>query len=318
MKEVLVNYFCFFLFLFIINNEKLISQNIFLADPTILEDNGKYFLYGSSSGGIDSTRNGFLIYQSNDLLKWEKKGYSLKRGDSYGDEGFWAPHVFKYGKNYCMVYVANENIALAFSKNPLGPFTNQLKTFIKSNEKMIDPYILFDKGIFYLYHVRRTKDGNKIYVAELEDDLNNLKKEGLTECLKVDNNWEDIDEYDNKSIQGPSVIKIENTFYMFYSANNFKSDKYAVGFAVSKSPLGPWKKIKNLPLISSTLINQNGQGHGDIFFDFKGQNYRYVFHTHYSKQELRPRKIAIIDVLFDNNNVRIKKESFRLLNSDLN
>ncbi|MGN6510018.1 MAG: glycoside hydrolase family 43 protein, partial [Chitinophaga sp.] len=37
---------------------------IFLADPTIFADNGKFYLYGTGSS------QGFLFYESNDLETW--------------------------------------------------------------------------------------------------------------------------------------------------------------------------------------------------------------------------------------------------------
>ena len=91
------------------------NKEIFLGDPTILMENNKYYLYGSSAGGIDSTSIGFLVYESTNLKHWERKGYALKKEDAYGESGFWAPQVFKKDNLFYMVYVANENIALAKS-----------------------------------------------------------------------------------------------------------------------------------------------------------------------------------------------------------
>ena len=67
------------------NNTKLTQTNeaIYLGDPTIFTENNKYYLYGSSVGGIDSTANGFLVYESKNLQNWEPKGYALKKGDAY-------------------------------------------------------------------------------------------------------------------------------------------------------------------------------------------------------------------------------------------
>ena len=111
--------------LFVSNKSKTkphkISKEIFLGDPTILIESNKYYLYGSSAGGIDSTANGFLVYESSNLKNWEPKGYALKKEDAYGESGFWAPQVFKKDGLFYMVYVANENIGLATSKSPLGP-----------------------------------------------------------------------------------------------------------------------------------------------------------------------------------------------------
>ena len=119
------------------------GQDILLADPTILHENGKYYLYGSTSGGLERTNNGFLVYESNNLYNWRSRGYALSKGDAYGDKGFWAPQVFKNGGKYGMVYTANENIAIAFSDNPLGPFRNEFKSHYKSKIKQLDPFVFF-------------------------------------------------------------------------------------------------------------------------------------------------------------------------------
>ena len=55
------------------------NREIFLGDPTILMENNKYYLYGSSAGGIDSTANGFSVYESSNLQNWVRKGYALKK-----------------------------------------------------------------------------------------------------------------------------------------------------------------------------------------------------------------------------------------------
>tara|TARA_A100001011_G_scaffold391723_1_gene477794 strand:+ start:1148 stop:2149 length:1002 start_codon:yes stop_codon:yes gene_type:complete len=290
------------------------GQDILLADPTILHENGKYYLYGTTSGGIEKTNNGFLVYESNNLYNWKSKGYALRKEDVYGDKGFWAPQVFKNGGKYGMVYTANENISIAFSDSPLGPFRNEFKTHYKSKIKQLDPFVFFDKGKGYLYYTRWVKGANEIFVSELSYDLKNIIEETTQKCIAKDQSWEDADGMEPKSNQGPSVIKINKTYYMFYSANNFRSPKYGVGYATGSSPLGPWNKSDKNPLIDSEIINQNGPGHGDIFFDDK-KNLKYVFHTHFSKNVLRPRKAGIISLLYDIElkKIRIEPEKFRYL-----
>jgi beta-xylosidase len=292
------------------------QSDILLADPTILSDQGKYYLYGSTSGGKDSTNRGFLVYESNDLLEWKGKGYALRKGDAYGDTGFWAPHVVKRNGIYYMIYTANEQLALAESKSPLGPFVNQDKHHFQSDVRLIDPYIFFDDGKSYLFHVRRIGNNNEIFVAELEQDLRTLKEGTLTKCLSVSLDWEDSDEFSNTSVQGPSVVKLDGKYYLFYSANNFKSPYYAVGYATSPSPVGPWIKPSNTALIDRGRINENGPGHGDVFFQDDKKKLTYVFHTHHSKEKLRPRKTGMLYLHVDTLEFKltIKEGSFRYLN----
>ena len=290
------------------------GQDILLADPTIFYENGKYYLYGSTSGGADRTNKGFMVYESNDLYHWKQKGYALRKGDAFGDYGFWAPQVFKNGEKYGMVYTANENIAIAFSDSPLGPFRNEFKNYYKSNFKQLDPFVFFNNEKGYLYHTRRVQESNQIFVSELSDDLRSIKEETLKKCIATDQPWEETDSIGPKSNQGPSIFKYNEIFYMFYSANNFRSPKYAVGYATSTNPLGPWSKSDQNPLIDSKLINQNGPGHGDIFYDDK-KNLKYVFHTHFSKNKVRPRRTGIISLFSDKKlrKINCEPKTFRFL-----
>ena len=295
-----------------------ISKEIFLGDPTILIESNKYYLYGSSAGGIDSTANGFLVYESSNLKNWEPKGYALKKEDAYGESGFWAPQVFKKDGLFYMVYVANENIGLATSKSPLGPFKNKLKKKFSSEVKLIDPFIFNDSNKWYLYHTRRLNDGNEIYVVELSDNLNKFNEQTLTKCLSADELWEDNDGMNPRSVQGSSVVKYGGIYYLFYSANNFRSPNYAVGLAISSSPLGPWIKSKQNPLIDRESIGENGPGHGDVFLDLKDKTLKYVLHTHNSKNKLRPRKVGILKLSVDSSlkKLEAKVKSFRYLKKD--
>jgi beta-xylosidase len=43
----------------------------------------------------------------------------------------------------------------------------------------------------------------------------------------------------------------DGRYYLFYSANAFRSDAYAVGYAVCDSPLGPCRKAEENPILSS-------------------------------------------------------------------
>ena len=77
---------------------------IYLADPTVFEDEGMYYLYGTK-GDNTIKGSGFLVYTSKDLKHWEgpvgsSDGFALKKGDAYGNKGFWAPQIFKHKAKY--------------------------------------------------------------------------------------------------------------------------------------------------------------------------------------------------------------------------
>lgn len=270
------------------------SIPIFAADPTIFEDDGIYYLYGTDGGQPD---HGFRVYRSTDLKTWEgpvgtSGGFALVKDDVFGDKGFWAPHVWKEGNAYYMAYTANENIAIAQSQSPLGPFTQQQKVPIISEGKQIDPFIFQDTdGKKYLYHVK-LQNGNRIFVAELNDDYGSIKAGSLLELLDATLPWENTDNVSWPVAEGPTVIKRDNRYYLFYSANDFRNPYYAVGMAVADHPTGPWVKVGNEALLSVDHTHWPGTGHGDVFT--AGNQWYYVCHTHNSTTAVGPRRTTIV------------------------
>lgn len=277
-------------------NVKPSFGQIHLADPTVFCDNGTYYLYGTSP----VSDNGFWVYTSTDLQHWSGPagavdGYAL-RGNTYGTQGFWAPQVFKKDGRYAMAYTANEQIAIAWADSPLGPFVQDEPAMIPAKTKEIDPFVFHDDdGKTYMYHVRLI-GGNRIYVAEMNDDLRSMKEETARECIAVnDKGWENTAEGKWGVSEGPTVVKLDGTYYMFYSCNDFRSIDYAMGYATAKSPLGPWKKHKK-PIVSRHLTGENGTGHGDLFRDGDGR-WMYVLHTHNSNLKVSPRRTAMVELV---------------------
>lgn len=293
------------------------STGIFLADPTVFPHNGAYYLYGTVEG---ASGNGFIAFTSPDLKHWQRlhanDGYALKKGKAFGSSGFWAPQVFRYNDKFYMAYVANENIAIAESGSPQGPFTQNVLQPLRASVKQIDPFVFIDgDGKKYLYHVRLTA-GNKIFVAQMTDDLSSILPETLHECITATDEWENTARASWPVTEGPSVLKHNGLYYLFYTANDFRNPDYAVGYATSNSPLGPWKKYSGNPVISKKLWNINGTGHGDFFT--KGNDLFYVFHTHNGNARPTPRRTALVRMKFVKNGAGIdavagEKSSFRYL-----
>lgn len=273
------------------------SSTLHLADPTIFQYKNTYYLYGT---GDANAGNGFVTYTSGDLKKWklsEKNGgYALRKGDAFGRSGFWAPQVFFHQGKFYMAYVANEQIAIAESSSPAGPFTQTKNDSLATNVKQIDPFVFIDDdGKKYLYHVRLI-NGNRIFVAELNDDFSAIQPGTLRECIAATENWENTAHAKWTVAEGPTVIKHKNVYYLFYTANDFRNPDYAVGYATSDNPLGPWTKHPGNPILNKTMIGINGTGHGDFFS--KGKKLFYVFHTHNSNTKVGPRNTALIKASF--------------------
>lgn len=291
------------------------TGNPLLADPTLFFHEGKYYLYGTVGPNSD---NGFKAYSSVDKKVWKDEGYVLRKGESYGDKGFWAPQIFKYNGKFYMAYTANEHIAIASADSPLGPFTQKEQKPLDAPVRMIDPYVYFDpSGKIYLFHVR-LQEGNRIFVAELDKELSSIDAATLKECINASLPWEDTQNVKWKVAEGPTVIQHDGLYYMTYSANDFRNPDYAIGYATATSATGPWTKSSNSPIISRKNIGINGTGHGDILIDTNGK-ILYVFHVHASDTKVSPRKTAIVELEFKKNKNKAAElialpKTFKLLN----
>ena len=130
-----------------------------------------------------------------------------------------------------------------------------------------------------------------IWCAELKDNLKEIKEETLTQCIEAVEPWEMVF---GKVAEGPSILKRDGLYYLLYSANDFRSQDYAVGYATSDSPFGPLKKNSKNPLLHR-VDELVGTGHGAPFADKDG-NLRYIFHAHKSQTEVNQRNSYIVDM----------------------
>ncbi|MGV3764107.1 MAG: glycoside hydrolase family 43 protein [Parapedobacter sp.] len=279
------------------------EQELFFADPTIYVENGKYYLTGTGGNGRAASA-GFAMLESTDLKSWSvPRGAQgpthmiLSKGEqAFGTQGFWAPQLFKEGGTYYLTYTANEQTVLTHSSALLGPYKQTEVAPIDGTEKNIDSYIFKDDdGKHYLYHVRFAS-GNYLWVAEFDMATGKIKPETLTKCFDQTEPWEATPAYESAPImEGPTVIRLKDKYYMFYSANHYMNIDYAVGYAVADSPYGPWIKQSDSPIIHRTIVGENGSGHGDLFEGLDGQLY-YVYHVHFGSEQVTPRRTRIVPI----------------------
>lgn len=262
------------------------------ADPYILNHNGTYYLYGT--GG----KRGIRVYKSDDLVNWSeavgaKNGFALDSADVWGNHSFWAPEVYSVNGRFYMFYTVMSHLSIAESDSPLGPFVQREKKPMHADIQEIDSHLFIDTdGKKYLYFVRFS-GGNEIWAAEMQDDLSGIKEETLKRCFGVTQPWEKSQKKPVANIaEGPFMVKHNNLYYLFYSGNHYKSQDYAVGYAVSESPFGPFVKYENNPVLIGNGKTMFGTGHHSFFYSNSGQMY-IVYHTHQNGEKIQPRKSCL-------------------------
>ena len=272
-----------------VNSEQEHVSPVLFGDPFIMLYDGLYYAYGTNAA------NGIQVYTSDDLLTWKipERDLALSKDDVWADRWFWAPEVYHVNGKFYMYYSADEHICVATSDSPLGPFRQKNKKPMIEGEKCIDNSLFIDDdGKAYLFF-DRFNDGLNIWVAELEEDLLDIKKESMEKCINVSQEWEEVWPRVN---EGGFVIKHNNVYYMTYSANSYESPFYGIGVATATDVKGPWTKYDKNPIYQK-VGGLAGIGHSAMFTDKEG-NLRIVFHSHNSSENIHPRIMHISKVTF--------------------
>lgn len=269
------------------------------ADPFVLFHEGKYYLYctteinkaliGANDFSTDTPEgDGIYVYVSSDMKEWKKHGYALKKGDSIGEKWFWAPEVLAYRGKFYMVYASEEHMAIAVADHPLGPFKQENKRWLREDISIDGSFFVDDDGSVYLYYARLGGQ-NRIFVAKMKDDLSEIEEEYPSCLIAATEPWETID---CLIAEGPFVLKHKGLYYLSYSCNHTRCEDYAVGYAVSSSPLGPFKRFEGNPILKKNghLV---GVGHHSFFRGENGTLY-CAYHCHnVNSSYFRPRMSCI-------------------------
>ena len=208
----------------------------------------------------------------------------------------------------------NFRIGVAVADKPTGPFIDiNNKPVFDPGYPIIDANVLFDKdGRLYLYYSRaaykhpvksEVADWAKskgwfneieeswVYGVELKQDFSGVI--GEPELLlrppvtmkDKQAEWESRSvtskEVNRRWTEGSVTFRKGDIYYIMYSANYFGGKNYAVGYATSKSPLGPFKKSNDNPILGKNVDKGGivtGTGHNSITYSPDGKEMFCVYH----------------------------------------
>ena len=243
-------------------------KDIYIRDPFVLVDGGKYYLYGSTDpqtwkGKADS----FKVYVSDDLIDFEEKIIFENNDDFWANEQFWAPEVHKYkGKYYLFTAFSvdgtKRECQILSSDSPVGPFKPYGgKLFPNDSSNLDATFFVDDDGKRYTVYCREwtdIKDGEMV-LCELDENLKVIGKDKVL-FKASDAPWTiDMEGPGCYVTDGPYIRKNKQGKYVMLWSSHGK-DGYAMGMAIADRIDGDWVQIEK-PLISA-----NG-GHGMIFED---------------------------------------------------
>jgi len=277
-----------------------------LPDPFVIYDHGTYYAYGTNAPG-----EGYRVLTSPDLVHWTDKGFAFRKTDtSWGRENFWAPCVVEKDGSFYLFYSSmgpvpaghlSHRISVAKASSPLGPFVDLKAPLLDIGKAVIDAQVTLDpdSNKAYLYyaldmseytneHGRKESD---LYVVELSPDLMQVVGKPVR-CTKPDQSWEGNPSTEDCWNEGPFVFKHKGVWVMMYSARGFFDPNYSLGYATSRSPMGPFVKAKENPILRKTDA-VSGPGHNSVVASPDGRELFCVYHIHHSLKGGAPRDLAI-------------------------
>jgi len=226
------------------------------------------------------------IHSSGDLVNWRMETYVFfpTTQPKWAVEDFWAPEIHIINNIFVVYFAARDTtgvlcVGVAYSTKIFGPYTDIGAPLVR-NESVgnIDPHYFFDSGIGYLFW---KEDGNGKVPPEKYTPIwaQPLTSNGLqftgSKVLVLKN---DPNSWEGPLVEGPWVMKTNNSYYLFYSANGYASPNYAVGVARSNSLLGPYTKWSKNPILHSNS-HWSGPGHCTVIEVVNSNGYAMLYHS---------------------------------------
>ena len=273
-------------------------QTKYTADPSPMVVGDTLFLYTSHDASPEDIPDpnekssaGFFMYDwllwsTTDMVNWTEHGAcaSLKEFSWRSREnGAWAIQtVERNGKYYLYAPLHGHGIGVLVADSPYGPFKDPLGqplVWQKEHWDDIDPSVWIDDdgqawmfwGNPQTYCVQLNEDmistKGDIYVLNPKDGMMRpVKEEGAKINLRVPGRekatWA-IQHYQ----EGPWFYKRNGHYYMGFASTCCPE---GLGYAMSDSPLGPWKEQNYL-----MAPTQRDRGNHPGIADFKGHSYLF-------------------------------------------
>jgi beta-xylosidase len=280
------------------------------ADPFVVADGASYVAFATGVGEVH-----VQVARSADLASWTKLPDALPVLPAWAsrDSGLtWAPSVLRREDGYVLYYTTRDVasgfqcIGRATAPRVEGPYVDaSASAFVCPAELCgaIDPSpFVDDDGRAWLLwksdeNSAACRRGPRIWGEPLSDD--GLTRVGSpTALLATDRGWE------GPLVEGPSMFRAGGAYFLFYSANDYESPRYAIGYATCASPVGPCRKATiDAPFLASDG-QKLGPGGQEFFLDASGRRWM-AYHawtaprTTYASGGARSLRIAPLTVRVD-------------------
>lgn len=287
---------------------------------------GKYYMYGTggvekgfgaySSDNLADWQYEGEVYSGDHQQSWTLKNYWAP--EVYEKDGKYYMFFSADWKVNPTNELENFRIGVAVADQPTGPFKEMSdKPLFDPGYPVIDANILQYNGKTYLYYSRccyknpvesevadwaRAEklfdeiEESWVYGVEISNDFTTVIGEPVlllqppSEMSDPQTEWESRSvtsgEVNRRWTEGSFAFEQGDKIYMMYSANYFGGQNYAVGYATSTHPLGPFTKAPNNPVLEKNTAaggEVTGTGHNMVLWPKEGEKMYTVYHGRTAK-----------------------------------
>ena len=247
------------------------------ADPEARIFNHQYWVYPTYSAPYN--QQVFLdAFSSPDLIHWTKHPHILDTANvKWAKRAVWAPSIVEKEGKFYLFFGANDiqndqqtgGIGIAVSASASGPFKDYLgKPLIDkfhNGAQPIDQFVFKDKdGQYYLIY----GGWGHCNIAKLNKDFTDVVpfEDGTT-----------FKEITPKGyVEGSFMFLKNNKYYFMWSEGGWTGPDYAVAYAISDSPFGPFTRIGKILQQDSAVAR--GAGHHSVIQIPKTDKWYIVYH----------------------------------------
>jgi arabinoxylan arabinofuranohydrolase len=270
----------------------IVPPGLYIADPSshVWKD-GKLYIYGSrDENPAWYCSHDHYVLSTSDLVHWDisKDAFaSAGKNDqvSYSDDFLYAPDCQYrdgiYYLYYCLASPKNTE-GVATSTNPEGPFSNG-KAIDLAGINQIDPCVFIDDDgqAYYIWGQFSAK------IARLKPNMTEIDKSTIKDGI--------VTEKEHFFHEGGYMVKRNGIYYFIYAHMGRAGMPTCIGYATSKSPMGPFK-YGGVIIDNDHCDPGNWNNHGSIV-EFKGK--WYVFYHRSSHNSVTMRRACAEPITFN-------------------
>jgi hypothetical protein len=246
------------------------------ADPDVATYGDDYWVFPTSSRPY-AEQTYLDAFSSKDLVHWTKHPNVLTVDDvTWAHKAVWAPAPVARNGRYYLYFAANDiqsnaelgGIGVAVADKPEGPYVDAIGKpligqFVNGAQPIDQDVFVDTDGQAYMYY----GGWGHSNVVKLNADMTSLGTfaDGTTFHEITPENY----------VEGPQMFKRDNKYYLMWSEGGWTGPNYAVSYAMSDSPTGPFRRISRV--LSQDPAVARGSGHNSVL-NIPGTDIWYIFY----------------------------------------